>query len=201
MLWKAQVIPILRGHGLLAYVINDISSLELTIIGTYGTLQSNPAAATWLRIDQLILGWINSSLQDGPLSQAINNENSSLLDCPLSQAINSEFPPTKTHLPDISIKLASNNYMLWKAQVIPILRGYGLLGYVTNDISCPELTIIGADSTLQSNLAATTWLCTDQLILGWINSSFLDNPLSQAINSESCHDAWIVLETLYGSHT
>jgi hypothetical protein len=62
-------------------------------------------------------------------------------------------------------------------------------------------TIIGVDGTLQSNPAAITCLCTDQLILGWINSSLLDGPLSQVINGESCHDAWIVLETLYGSHT
>jgi hypothetical protein len=112
-----------------------------------------------------------------------------------------EFSPAKTHLPDISIKLASNNYLLWKAQVIPILRGHGLLGYVTNDISCPDSTIAGVNGTLQPNPAATTWLRIDQLILGWINSSFSDGPLSQVINSESCHDAWIVLETLYGSHT
>jgi len=113
-----------------------------------------------------------------------------------------EFSPSNTHLPYISIKLTSNNYLLWKAQVIPILRGHGLLGNVTNDISCLELaTIIGVDGTLQSNLAAATWLCTDQLILGWINSSLSGGPLSQVINSESCHDAWIVLETLYGSHT
>ena len=55
--------------------------------------------------------------------------------------------------------------MLWKAQVIPILRGHGLLSYVTNDISCPELTIIGADGTLQSNPATATWLRTVRLIL------------------------------------
>jgi len=112
-----------------------------------------------------------------------------------------EFSPAKTHLPDISIKLASNNYLLWKAQVIPILRGHGLLGYVTNDISCPDSTITGADGTLQPNPVAPTWLRTDQLILGWINSSLSDGPLSQVINSESCHNAWSVLETLYGSHT
>ena len=126
--------------------------------------------------------------------------NSSLSDSPLSQAINSEFSLAKTHLPDISIKLASNNYLLWKAQVIPVLRGHGLLGYVTNDISCPELSSIGANGTLQSNPAATTWLPTDQLILGWINNSLSDAHLSQVINNESCHNAWIVLETLYGSH-
>jgi hypothetical protein len=43
----------------------------------------------------------------------------------------------KSHLPDISIKLASNNYLLWKAQVIPVLRGYGLLGYVKDKVPCP----------------------------------------------------------------
>nr|TKS04854.1 uncharacterized protein D5086_0000138950 [Populus alba] len=41
----------------------------------------------------------------------------------------------------------------------------------------------------------------DQLILGWINSSLSDGSLSQVINSESSHDAWQVLETLYSTHT
>jgi hypothetical protein len=60
-----------------------------------------------------------------------------------------------------SIKLASNNYLLWKAQVILILRGHGLFGYVTNDISCPDSTIAGADGTLQPNLVVATWLRTN----------------------------------------
>ena len=45
------------------------------------------------------------------------------------------------------------------------------------------------------------WLRTDQLILGWINSSLSDRPLLQVINSESSHDAWQALETLYGTYT
>ena len=55
--------------------------------------------------------------------------------------------------------------MLWKAQIIPILKGNGLLGYVTNNITWPNLTIVGADGALQPNLAAATSLRTDQLIL------------------------------------
>ena len=107
----------------------------------------------------------------------------------------------KSHLPDISIKLASNNYLLWKAQVLPVLRGYGLLGYVKDEVPCLESTIIGENGELQTNPAAAKLLRTDQLILGWINSSLSDGPLSQVINSESSHDAWQVLETLYGTHT
>ncbi|XP_073262679.1 uncharacterized protein [Populus alba] len=62
-------------------------------------------------------------------------------------ALSLDFTPSKTHLPDISTKLASNNYLLWKAQVVPILRGHGLIGYVTDGVPCPELTIVDADGT------------------------------------------------------
>ncbi|XP_042494276.1 uncharacterized protein LOC122073718 [Macadamia integrifolia] len=32
--------------------------------------------------------------------------------------------------PQLSLKLTSTNYMLWRAQFVPLLRGYNLLGYV-----------------------------------------------------------------------
>lgn len=54
----------------------------------------------------------------------------------------------------LSIKLASNNYLLWKAQVIPVLHGHGLLGYVQNTITYPPATIIDEDGVSCSNLAA-----------------------------------------------
>ncbi|KAG6787141.1 hypothetical protein POTOM_008772 [Populus tomentosa] len=83
----------------------------------------------------------------------------------------------KSHLPDISIKLALNNYLMWKVQVIPILCGYGLFGYVKDEVPCPVSTIIG-----------------ERMFL-------FDGPISQFISSESLHDAWKVLKTLYGTHT
>jgi len=57
-------------------------------------------------------------------------ESSTSLIPPVSHS--SEFSSVVPHLPDISIKLASTNYLLWKAQVIPILHGNGLLSYVQN---------------------------------------------------------------------
>ncbi|KAG6790018.1 hypothetical protein POTOM_006161 [Populus tomentosa] len=128
-------------------------------------------------------------------------ESSTSLIQPVSNFHSSEFSYVVPHLPDISIKLASTNYLLWKAQVIPILRGNGLLSYVQNQISCPSQTITGEDGVSRINPAAAMWLRTGQLILGWINSSLSDGPLSQVISSETSHDAWHVLQTLYGSHT
>ncbi|KAG6749379.1 hypothetical protein POTOM_046424 [Populus tomentosa] len=104
----------------------------------------------------------------------------------------------KSHLPDISIKLASNNYLLWKAQVLPVLRGYGLLGYVKDEVPCPESTIIGENGELQTNPAAAVWLRTDQLILGWMNSSLSDGPLSQVINSKPMDDDEFIICILRG---
>jgi hypothetical protein len=120
---------------------------------------------------------------------------------PVSNSHSSEFLPFVPHLPDISIKLAFTNYLLWKAQVISILHGNGLLSYVQNQVSCPSQTITGEDGVSRTNPAAAMWLRTDQLIFGWINSSLSDGPLSQVISSETSHDTWHVLQTLYGSHT
>ncbi|KAG6793802.1 hypothetical protein POTOM_003025 [Populus tomentosa] len=128
-------------------------------------------------------------------------ESSTSLIQPVSNSHSSEFSSVVPYLPDISIKLASTNYLLWKAQVIPILRGDGLLIYVQNQISCPSQTITDEDGVSRINPAAAMWLRTDQLILGWINSSLSDGPLSQVISSETSHDAWHVLQTFYGSHT
>jgi hypothetical protein len=128
-------------------------------------------------------------------------ESSTSLIPPVSNSHSLEFSPSSPHLPNISIKLASTNYLLWKAQVIPILCGNGLLGYVQNQVPRPSQTIIGEDGVSWTNPAAAIWLHTDQLILGWISSSLSDGPLSQVISSESSHDAWHVLETLYGSYT
>jgi len=96
---------------------------------------------------------------------------------PVSNSL--EFPPSP-HLPDISIKLASTNYLLWKAQVIPILHGNGLFGYVQNQVPCPSQTIINEDGVSPTSLAAVMWLHTDQLILGWINSSLSDGSCSKS---------------------
>nr|TKS07948.1 hypothetical protein D5086_0000105980 [Populus alba] len=87
-------------------------------------------------------------------------------------------------------------------EAIDFLNGFVRMVLVYVDgVSCPKLTIVDADGASQPNPDATTWLRIDQLVLRWINSSLSDGPLSQVINSESSHDAWTVLETLYGSHT
>jgi small basic protein len=72
----------------------------------------------------------------------------------------------QNYLLDISIKLASIRYLLCKEQVVPILHGYGLLSYITNDSPCLATTVTTTDGTVIQNPATTKWLRIDQLILG-----------------------------------
>lgn len=68
---------------------------------------------------------------------------------------------TKAHLSDIPTKLASKNYLLWKAHVLLVLRGHGLLGYLTNELPCPPTMVSDDTQQLVSNPASTKWLHLD----------------------------------------
>lgn len=88
------------------------------------------------------------------------------------------FSLAKTNLSEVSTKLASTNYLLRKAQVVPILRGHGILGYVKNEVRCPPATTVSEDGTVPPTQQHLIIGCTDQLILGWLNSSLSNAPLS-----------------------
>lgn len=70
----------------------------------------------------------------------------------------------------ITIKLSTNNYILWKAQILPFLRGSQLYGYyVDGTIPIPSLTIKDLP-----NLEFTSWLLQHQLIVTAINSYLIN---------------------------
>ena len=41
----------------------------------------------------------------------------------------------------VTVKLTKDNYLLWKTQIVPYLRGQRLFGFVDGTISCPSRTI------------------------------------------------------------
>ena len=49
--------------------------------------------------------------------------------------------PTSTHLPVVhhlvTIKLVHDNYLLWKAQIVPYLRGQHLFGFLDGSQPAP----------------------------------------------------------------
>lgn len=72
----------------------------------------------------------------------------------------------------IIVKLTIDNNLLWKAQIIPLLKGHQLLGYVNGSLPLPPPSLDD-----KPNPAHSQWLEYDQLIVATLNSSFSESVL------------------------
>ncbi|CAL1353431.1 unnamed protein product [Linum trigynum] len=99
--------------------------------------------------------------------------------------------------PQLSIKLTPTNYLLWHAQITPLLRCHQLMGHVDGTLAAPLQFLNG-----QPNPAYWPWYVHDQYVLTWINLSLSEAVLPNVINKTTASDAWTALATIYasGSH-
>lgn len=54
--------------------------------------------------------------------------------------LNSSIVTSTSHF--VTLKLTINNYLLWRAQIIPFLKGHQLYGYVDGFILMPSPTLV-----------------------------------------------------------
>ncbi|XP_073363245.1 uncharacterized protein [Aegilops tauschii subsp. strangulata] len=73
------------------------------------------------------------------------------------------------------MKLFADNYLLWRAQVLPLMRSHYLEGYVDGSLPCPSAMVpvpsSHGGSVMVPNPAHRWWIAQDQAILGAIQSS------------------------------
>ncbi|GAB2227748.1 hypothetical protein Drorol1_Dr00009575 [Drosera rotundifolia] len=103
----------------------------------------------------------------------------------------STLPIVKAITQEISTKLINTNFLVWKMQVLPVLRCHGLLGLVDGTLGRP----IGAET----DPSVIAWLRLDQMVLAWLASSLSDTILLQVIHCSSAREIWQTLEVLYGT--
>lgn len=101
----------------------------------------------------------------------------------------------------VTCKLTRTNFLLWKAQVVPIHRGVKLFGYLdgTNAKPVEKITVGTRDATKQKdNPEYETWVTQDQVILGGLLSSMTDDVLSQLTRcTHTSHQLWTSLRTMF----
>lgn len=107
-------------------------------------------------------------------------------------------PTTITNLATnlVTVKLNIDNFLLWKAQILPFLKGHRLYGYIDGTISPPPPTVDG-----KPNLAYTDWALQDQLILSAINSSLTNNVLAQVLECTTSREVWNTLSSLFSAQS
>ncbi|XP_019172704.1 PREDICTED: uncharacterized protein LOC109168114 [Ipomoea nil] len=109
------------------------------------------------------------------------------------------------------MKLTTKNFLFWRTQLVPFLRGQGLLGYVTGDTPCPPATLKSPASgeaassatttTTTSNPAHGLWIQQDQSILSLLVSSMADEVLYLAVGRTTSHEVWSSITAALGSST
>ncbi|KAJ1698432.1 hypothetical protein LUZ63_006944 [Rhynchospora breviuscula] len=68
--WKSQILPLLHGYNLARFL--DSAPPPSTITTDSGVLAINPDYLPWHRQDQLLLGWIRSSLTESIQAQVVS---------------------------------------------------------------------------------------------------------------------------------
>jgi len=106
-------------------------------------------------------------------------------------------PPTEKH--------ARGNYLLWKAQVMPALRGAQVTGLLDGSDAAPPKTIevTKADKTtaIELNPLYGPWLSKDQQVLSYLLNSLTQEILAQVIGKDSTFDLWTALTTLFAAQS
>ncbi|XP_019150239.1 PREDICTED: uncharacterized protein LOC109147057 [Ipomoea nil] len=108
----------------------------------------------------------------------------------------------------VSIKLNARNFLFWRTQLVPFLRGQGLLGYVDGGTPCPPATIDTAPTsgdtavmpaTSGPNPAHQAWMQQDQSILSLLISSLSDEVMYLAVGRTTSKAVWDSITAALGS--
>lgn len=105
---------------------------------------------------------------------------------------------TLLHL--LTTKLSSINQELWKNQVLSILSYQGLLGDIDRSISHPQGTII-IDGKISPNDAFSSWKNSNQQTLLILQSSLIEEAMSEALGLTTTCSVWKALEVSYNHNS
>jgi hypothetical protein len=101
------------------------------------------------------------------------------------------------------VRLDRENYLLWKAQVIPTLHSFELIGYIDGTCTAPAKTIAGAtaDAEPVPNPAYAEWFRRDQLVLSALLASLTPETIGQVLFLSSAVQVWTTLANMFASRS
>ncbi|XP_019226694.1 PREDICTED: uncharacterized protein LOC109208110 [Nicotiana attenuata] len=98
----------------------------------------------------------------------------------------------------LPLKLSTQNYSTWRAQITPLLRGHNLMGYVTGTIS-PLPSLIEEEGRSIANPDYEFWECQDQLILAAIIASVSFSVMNTIADAKTSAEAWNKLQVAFAN--
>ncbi|KAK5843273.1 hypothetical protein PVK06_005725 [Gossypium arboreum] len=116
-----------------------------------------------------------------------------------SQGSSSAAPPTVYYFSKHdTIKLTENNFLLWKHQLLLILEGYDLEGFVQGTIPVPSHFIPRADGQLIDNPVFLTNKKQDKFLTSWLLPIVSDDILVHLTTAKTSFSIWSTIEKRFG---
>jgi hypothetical protein len=98
-------------------------------------------------------------------------------------------------------KFSKINYATWKAQVLAMICGALLEGYLTAKNKKPKQMITNKEGDKVPNPSYEDWLATDQQVLSYILALISKEILTQVATKPTAAEAWETIETMFLSKT
>jgi hypothetical protein len=103
----------------------------------------------------------------------------------------------------VSEKLTRDNFLVWRAQVLPAIRGARLFGLLDGSVAEPPtmITIKKADNSeeQEENPAYVQWIAQDQQVLSYLMSSMTKEILVQVSELEHASEVWKAVLEMFSS--
>lgn len=118
--------------------------------------------------------------------------------------------PSQTHGaptlgPPVSEKLTKDNFCLWKAQVLPAIRGAQLMGILEGKVPAPSQTIEVENAEKKKvvvpNKEYEKWLAKDQQQLSYLINLVAKDVLAQVAKLETSAELWSALEKMFAAES
>nr|GEZ05590.1 zinc finger, CCHC-type, Gag-polypeptide of LTR copia-type [Tanacetum cinerariifolium] len=98
----------------------------------------------------------------------------------------------------MTIKLTSNNYLLWHNQMLPIFTYQKLIRHIDGTSIAPSSTIV-VDGKMVPNHTVVPWNEVDQRAVILLQSSLTEESAAEVLGLTTTHQIWLSLEDTYSN--
>ncbi|KAK1577018.1 hypothetical protein Q3G72_018477 [Acer saccharum] len=149
---------------------------------------------SFLALDQIVMEESLSTAQPSQSSQTRSSSN------PLPTIESPMIAKTLNY--NLPVKLNSDNYIYWKALVLPAIRALELEDFINGVRLCPSkfvdpLNSNKSENDMVINKDFLSWRRLDQFLLSWLLSTVSESLIGQVTECISSLETWRTLEKLF----
>ena len=88
----------------------------------------------------------------------------------------------------LAVKLDSDNYLMWKNQLLNVIIANGLENFTDGTNPYPSYYL--DHQMVLENPQFTQWKRTNRLVMSWLYASLIENVMAQIVSHNTAFDIW-----------